>query len=90
MIAQVCVKGIIILPDLVNFIFEDEDHVVVCYYSSWSQYRSGSGKFVIERIIPEMCTHLVYAFAGINLDGEIDSLDSNSDFANGKIYFMDL
>ncbi|KAA0200407.1 hypothetical protein HAZT_HAZT002176, partial [Hyalella azteca] len=36
---------------------------VVCYYSSWSTYREGNGKFEIEDIDPFLCTHAVYAFA---------------------------
>ncbi|CAF0764799.1 unnamed protein product [Didymodactylos carnosus] len=38
----------------------------VCYYTNWSQYRPGLGKFSPENIDPFLCTHIVYAFAYIN------------------------
>jgi GH18 family chitinase len=52
---------------------------VVCYYSSWSIYRSELGKFKIEFIDGTLCTHLVFAFAGLNIDQKIDSLDYAND-----------
>ena len=39
----------------------------VCYYTNWAQYRNGIARFVAENIDPELCTHLIYAFA--KLDG---------------------
>ncbi|KAJ8321286.1 hypothetical protein KUTeg_001144 [Tegillarca granosa] len=39
----------------------------VCYYTNWSQYRTGEGKFFPENIDENLCTHLIYAFA--KLDG---------------------
>ncbi|XP_071994930.1 acidic mammalian chitinase-like isoform X1 [Engystomops pustulosus] len=40
-------------------------YVLTCYFTNWSQYRSGVGKFVPENIDPCLCTHLIYAFAGM-------------------------
>lgn len=42
--------------------------MVVCYVSTWAVYRPDSGKFSIENIDPNLCTHLVYAFAGLDKD----------------------
>ncbi|XP_031640870.1 probable chitinase 2 isoform X2 [Contarinia nasturtii] len=42
--------------------------VVVCYVSTWAVYRPNNGKFAIENIDPNLCTHLVYAFAGLDKD----------------------
>jgi len=42
--------------------------VVTCYYESWSVYHTGKGKFDVDQIDPHTCTHLVYAFAGMDED----------------------
>ncbi|KAL3875564.1 hypothetical protein ACJMK2_033505 [Sinanodonta woodiana] len=38
----------------------------VCYYTNWAQYRPGQGKFVPEDIDPDLCSHIIYAFAKLN------------------------
>lgn len=43
-----------------------EDKVVLCYYGSWSKYRWGNGTFDVEDIDPFLCTHLTYAFVGLD------------------------
>lgn len=52
---------------------------MVCYYGSWSVYRPGAGKFDISHIEPSLCTHLIYAFAGLSEAGEMRSLDPWND-----------
>ncbi|XP_034978000.1 chitinase-3-like protein 1 [Zootoca vivipara] len=39
---------------------------LVCYFTSWSQYRETSGRFVADQIDPNLCTHVIYAFANIS------------------------
>ncbi|XP_046398637.1 probable chitinase 2 [Ischnura elegans] len=41
---------------------------VVCYVASWAVYRPERGSFSIEELEPALdgCTHVVYAFAGLN------------------------
>jgi GH18 family chitinase len=46
----------------------DRQHVVVCYVVSWARLRQGLGKFTVDNIDPALCTHLVYAFAVINMN----------------------
>nr|AXB87806.1 chitinase 8 [Sogatella furcifera] len=54
--------------------------VVVCYVSSWAVYRQEGGKFTIEDLDPQLCTHLVYAFAGLDAEKSvIKSLDPYND-----------
>lgn len=38
---------------------------VVCYYTNWSMKRPKEGRFTPEDIQPFLCTHIIYAFAGI-------------------------
>ncbi|KAL8569618.1 hypothetical protein ACOMHN_057185 [Nucella lapillus] len=37
----------------------------VCYYTNWAQYRHGAGTFLPENVDPTLCTHIIYAFAGL-------------------------
>ncbi|UYV62804.1 Cht9 [Cordylochernes scorpioides] len=57
----------------------DHNYMVVCYYGSWAVYRPEPGKFPVESIDPNICTHLIYGFAGLSYDGRIRSLDSYND-----------
>lgn len=56
---------------------------VVCYVSTWAEYREGRGKFSVEHVDPSLCTHLVYAFAGLNsTSSTIRSLDPYLDLTD--------
>eukprot|EP00064_Thunnus_orientalis_P012303 superscaffoldBa00001872_g12338 len=50
---------------------------LVCYFTNWSRYRTGVGKFLPENVDPFLCTHLVYAFAIINHANEITEYEWN-------------
>ncbi|XP_054473438.1 acidic mammalian chitinase-like [Anoplopoma fimbria] len=52
---------------------------LVCYFTNWSRYRTGVGKFLPENIDPFLCTHLVYAFAIINHANEITEYEWNEE-----------
>ncbi|CAH0697378.1 unnamed protein product [Spodoptera exigua] len=52
-----------------------ENEAVICYYGTWATYRDGLGKFDVANIDPHLCTHLIYAFAGIDEEGTLQSLD---------------
>ena len=52
---------------------------MVCYYGSWSTYRWGNDKFDVENIDPNICTHLIYTFAGLGSNNTIISLDPYND-----------
>ena len=38
---------------------------MVCYYTSWSIKRPNAGRFEPEHLDPLLCTHIIYAFAGM-------------------------
>ncbi|KAJ8679940.1 hypothetical protein QAD02_015727 [Eretmocerus hayati] len=66
---------------------------VACYFQSWAIYRNGDGVFQIQDIKPEHCTHLIYAFAGLNESTyEIKSRDKWADLKdhNGKDGYNEL
>lgn len=44
----------------------DNNYKVVCYFSSWAWLRRGDGQFVPENVIPATCTHVLYAYAGLD------------------------
>lgn len=52
---------------------------LVCYYTNWSQYRPGHGKFIPSNIDPNLCTHLNYAFAAINEANELVTVEFNDE-----------
>jgi GH18 family chitinase len=57
---------------------------VVCYYGSWAAYRPGDGKFEVENIDPNLCTHAIYAFVGLESNGGVRILDSWNEIEKGK------
>ncbi|XP_067387545.1 acidic mammalian chitinase-like [Emydura macquarii macquarii] len=39
---------------------------LVCYFTNWSQYRPEPAKYTPGNVDPFLCTHLIYAFAGMD------------------------
>uniref|UniRef100_A0A3Q3EIX7 chitinase n=1 Tax=Labrus bergylta TaxID=56723 RepID=A0A3Q3EIX7_9LABR len=52
---------------------------MVCYFTNWSQYRPGEGKFLPQNVDPFLCTHLIYAFSIINSGNELVTYEWNDD-----------
>ncbi|KAF5270888.1 hypothetical protein FQR65_LT05405 [Abscondita terminalis] len=52
---------------------------LVCYFASWAVYRPGVAKYDIEDINPNLCTHIIYTFAGVQPNGTIKVLDKWND-----------
>ncbi|XP_030277720.1 acidic mammalian chitinase-like [Sparus aurata] len=52
---------------------------LVCYFTNWSQYRPGTGRFLPSNVDPNLCTHLIYAFAIISPSSELTTYEWNDD-----------
>ena len=58
----------------------ERQHVVVCYVAEWAHWRQGLGHFTVDNIDPALCTHLVYAFANLNINrNAIESMSPEYD-----------
>ena len=58
---------------------------IVCYYGAWAVYRQKPMAFNVTDIDPHACTHLIYAFAGLDeATNKIVSLDPKVDIEEGK------
>ncbi|XP_055681663.1 chitinase-3-like protein 1 [Lutzomyia longipalpis] len=49
----------------------EQEKKIFCVHGMWSHYRTGNGHFGIDEINPFLCTHLVYAFMGVDYEGNI-------------------
>lgn len=56
---------------------------IVCYYTNWSQYRTKIAKFTPEDILPDLCTHVIFAFGWLK-KGKLSSFESNDETKDGK------
>lgn len=64
----------------------DKQYKIVCYYTNWAQYRPKPGTYFPEDVDPNLCTHIIYAFAKINDNSELQSFewnDESTDWAPG-------
>lgn len=56
----------------------------MCYFSSWARQRPSPGNFDVENINVNLCTHLIYAFIGVNPNGTVRIDDPANDlYDNG-------
>ncbi|XP_056128862.1 acidic mammalian chitinase-like [Lampris incognitus] len=52
---------------------------MACYFTNWSQYRPGVGKYTPQNVDPYLCTHLIYAFSVINNKNELVTYEWNDE-----------
>ncbi|KAG7477732.1 hypothetical protein MATL_G00072740 [Megalops atlanticus] len=52
---------------------------LVCYFTNWSQYRAEAGRYQPYDVDPDLCTHLIYAFASINYASELSIQEWNDE-----------
>ncbi|CAL8367370.1 unnamed protein product [Lota lota] len=62
-----------------SLLFQVSSSRLGCYFTNWSQYRPGTGKFALSDVDPHLCTHLIYAFSGINDAHELTTIEWNDD-----------
>ena len=60
-----------------------EGKKVVCYYGTWAVYRPGDGKFDVEDIPINLCTHIIYGFTDLGTDNTIALYDPWNDVTDG-------
>ncbi|KAI0214239.1 Chitotriosidase-1 [Lamellibrachia satsuma] len=56
----------------------------VCYYTNWSQYRNGNGKFFPEDIDPSLCSHIVFSFASMSRN-KLKTYEWNDETMYGRL-----
>ncbi|XP_078733697.1 chitotriosidase-1-like [Lampetra fluviatilis] len=49
----------------------------VCYFTNWSQYRLGIGRFTMDNVDATLCTHIIYAFAGFDEKFQVITTQQN-------------
>ncbi|XP_076241035.1 putative chitinase 2, partial [Calliopsis andreniformis] len=74
----------IVTPLNTTLLRPKHNKVVACYVASWATYRKKHGKFDVENLRPDLCTHLIYAFAGLDpTSWTIKSIDPYNDIEKG-------
>ncbi|XP_042563674.1 acidic mammalian chitinase-like [Clupea harengus] len=69
----VCLTGLNLLFQFVT------SSKLVCYFTNWSRYRDGPARFLPDNVDPNLCTHLIFAFAIVNYGNELVASDWNDD-----------
>ena len=59
-------------------------NLVICYYPSWFTY-GGVRDFLTRHMEPDLCSHLIYAFAKVNKAGTVSLLDPGPDIRLGTL-----
>jgi hypothetical protein len=63
----------------------EKQRIVVCYVAEWAHLRLGLGKFTLDDIVPTLCTHLIYAFAALNIArNSIESMSPDYDLEDNN------
>jgi len=69
-------KNILLKPIL---LFLLSGKKVVCYYGTWATYRPSDGKFEVENLPIDLCTHIIYGFTDLGPDNKIALYDPWND-----------
>lgn len=63
-----------------------KDYVRVCYLMSWAYRRKPVVRFTTNDIPPDLCTHIIYAFARIEENGRLVMNENNAMFKELQIF----
>ncbi|XP_067945859.1 chitinase-3-like protein 2 [Watersipora subatra] len=85
---KVTIVSLIALVAILSGSSEAVEKKVVCYYTNWSTYRPGLGKFTPNDIDPTLCTHILYSFL-VARDNKVtihdDWIDVQNEYFNSVV-----
>jgi GH18 family chitinase len=65
------------------------EYVIGCYYTNWSQHRKEEVRFLPKNIDPQLCTHIYFAFANIDVDNmKLATFEKNDVSESGDVPVM--
>lgn len=73
----------VITDSIDNRPVSENERIIVCYYTNWSQYRPTLGKFLPENIDPFLCTHIIFAFSSMK-NNRLVPFEHNDESEDGK------
>lgn len=79
------ITSLLLSNGFIKFPGPSHNKVVVCYISTWAVYRPKKGSYAIDNFDPNLCTHAIYAFSG--LDAGNDSIKSMGIYYNSAFDF---
>ena len=72
-----CMVSVLLTTEEQEVSVSSHDKVVICYWGTWANYRPKQGKFVADNVDGNLCTHLIYSFAGLDTTNwNIKTLDA--------------
>ena len=64
----------------------EEEFIIGCYYTNWAQHRKEEARFLPKNIDPQLCTHLYFAFANIDIDKmKLSTFEKNDISDNSEV-----
>ncbi len=58
----------------------------MCYYTNWSGFRPSDGRFSIDDIDPNLCTHIIYSFAKVQ-GNDLATTEGNDPGLSRRYFF---